>query len=80
MAKTRKKAGRMTPVQVAEMIKTWNDKSVEEFAELFGVGPSTVMGMSKEVRKADPSLCPAKGGRKRADVVADALKLIAKEE
>lgn len=79
MAKKRKPMGRLTPMQVAEMIKTWDDKTVEEFAELFSVGPGTIVGMAKEVRKADPALCPSKGGRKRSDVVADAFKLLEKE-
>jgi transposase len=66
----------LSPVQVKEMVLQWDKKTAEELADMFGTSVSTVINMSRAVRKADSSLCHPKGGRKREDVVADALRLL----
>jgi transposase len=70
----------LTPAQVKEMIIQWDNKTVDELAQMFGTTASTINNMSRAVRKQDSSLCHPKGGRKRKDVVMYALKLLKEEK
>ncbi len=51
---------RITSEQVARMIKEWDDKSIQGWADELDVSYQTVSKMAEVVRKADDSLCKKK--------------------
>lgn len=81
-AKPTKPRKRLTPEQVARMIKEWNDKTVSEFSKEFDVSYQTISKMAEIVRKDDASLCPKKDAVKvkREDIAKAAIALFSKEQ
>jgi len=77
MSRTRNK---LTPEQVAQIIRGWDQKSYEDFASEFGVAVNTVRSMVTVIRKDDETRCPRKSRRTRQDIVREALQIIRDEE
>ena len=73
---------RLTPEQVAKMIKEWDDKSISELAKEFNVSYQTVSKMAELIRKEDASLCPKKEAVKvkREDIAKAGIALFKKEQ
>ena len=71
---------RLTPEQVAKMIKEWDSKSTQGWADEFDVSYQTIVKMAEVVRKEDPKLCPKKTAVKvkRADIAKEAIALLKK--
>lgn len=66
----------LTEENAAQIIREWDEKSVEDFAAEFGVAVNTVRSMVTAIKKKRPELCPRKSRRTRQDVVEAALKII----
>lgn len=85
-AKSKKKDAkpkkRLTPEEVAKMIKDWNDKSISEWAKEFDVSYQSVSKMAEVIRKSDASLCPKKEAVKvkREDIAKEAIALYKKDK
>jgi DeoR/GlpR family transcriptional regulator of sugar metabolism len=65
---------------VAKIVKSWGQKSVEELANELGVATNTVRSMVYELRKLDPTLCPKTQKTTRADIARAALELLKSED
>ena len=65
------------------MIEEWDDKTINEFAEEFGVKYQTVLlSMAKVIHKEDGSLYTPKPkkGRTRADIAKAGIELYRKNQ
>jgi len=75
--KVRRPRGKMlSSEQVAEMVKLWDGKTIDELAEHFGVQPSTINNIGATVRKMNSKYCQTKGRVSRKRVIEAALGLL----
>jgi hypothetical protein len=72
----RPKGKMMTSEQVAEMIKLWDSKTIDELAAYFTVQPSTINNMGATIRKMNPKFCETKGRISRKRIIEAALELV----
>ena len=80
MEETINKRKKLDEQHVMKIVKEWNQKSIEDFAEEFDVVPNTVRSMVYEIRKMDSDLCPKKSRKKRADIIMAALQMLKEED
>ena len=68
----------LKPDQVAVMIEAWDEKTIDELANDFGVNRNTIIMMAKEVNKINPDKCkPKKRNRRtRRSVAEEALSML----
>lgn len=76
-ANGRKKLNEQHAVQI---IKEWSVKSVDQFAEEFGVTANTVRAMVYAIRKENQDLCPKKPRKTRTDIAKAAIQMIEEED
>ena len=73
-----KRAKSLTAVDIKKLIMAWPDRTIEEFAVMFGVSKATIEKIAKNVRMQNPALC----SKKTNDLtykVTQALKLLEAE-
>ena len=58
MKRSRSKS--LTPRQIAELVKIWNQHTYDELAVNFGVSKSSIINAGDEIREQNPDLCPKK--------------------
>lgn len=73
----RKKLGEQDALRI---VKEWNQKSIEDFAEELNVTPNTVRAMVYAIRKEDPDKCPKKPRKTRSDIARAALQMLKEED
>lgn len=68
----------LTSVQIKSIAELWDTKTPEQIAEMLGSTTSTINNFAREIRKQNPKLCSARGGKgiKRKDLVATALAMM----
>jgi len=73
---------RLSNEQGIRMIKEWDTKSVQEWADEFGVSYQTISNMAKVLNKKNASLCPPKTAKpkKREDIADEWIALLEKEQ
>jgi len=65
----------LNTADVKYMIQNWDEMSLAELADKFGVSQNTIIMMAKEIRKLNSKVCPPKNRRtKRKDLALNALK------
>jgi len=80
--KGKKHRKRLSNEQGIRMIKEWDAKSVQEWADEFGVSYQTISNMAKVLNEKDASLCPKKTAKpkKREDIADEWIALLEKEQ
>ena len=73
---------RLSNEQGIRMIKEWDAKSVQEWADEFSVSYQTISNMAKVLNKKNASLCPPKTAKpkKREDIADEWIALLEKEQ
>ena len=80
MEETANKRRKLNEQDAVKIVKEWDQKSIEDFADELGVAPNTVRAMVYEIRKGDADLCPKKSRKTRADIVKAALQMLKEED
>jgi hypothetical protein len=80
MQKNKSSRKKLREDHVVRIIRDWDRKSIEDFANEFEVAPNTVRNMVYAIRRVDSNRCPPKPKKKREDTVKAALLKLNKED
>lgn len=77
----RKPVKTLSTDQVARMIKEWDEKTVPEWADEFGVSNQTISKLADTIHKEDNKFCPPKPRKRRTreDLAKSAIAMVKKE-